>query len=252
MNILRSEWTKLRSVRGTWLTALCTVLAGAALSVLGASDLLGTPPSGLPADWDPTATSLKGFLFAQLLVGMLGALAVTTEYATGMIGTSLAVVPSRTRLLLAKTAVVAAVALGTALVTTLVSFTAVQLMLKGAGLPVASPGDPGVPRALAGGTLYLVLVAVIGVAVGVLTRSTTGSLAVLVGAALLVPAIAPGLPGAAGDWFGRYWPVTAGQAAYTVVHTDGALAPGAGLAVLALTAAAVGVAGNAALRVRDV
>ncbi|MGW2512304.1 ABC transporter permease [Streptomyces scopuliridis] len=252
MNVLRSEWTKLRSVRSTWIAALSTVSAGSALSLLGASDALGTSPSDLPDGWDPTATALKGFLFAQLLIGMLGALAVTSEYATGTIGTSLAVVPSRSRLLAAKTAVVAAVALVTGLVTTLVSFTAVQEMFAGAGLPTAGIGDPGVAGALVSGTLYLALVALIGVAVGVLTRSTASSLAVLVGVTLLVPAIAPSLPGAVGDWFARYWPISAGQAAYTVVPVDGAVAPGLGLAVLALSAVGVGIAGHTALRVRDV
>lgn len=251
MNLLRSEWTKLRSVRSTWIAALSTVAAGVALSVLGASDLLATAQSGLPEGWDPTAASLKGFLFAQLVIGMLGALAVTAEYGTGMIGTSLTTTPSRSRLLAAKTTVVAAVALATGLATTLLSFTAVQLLL-GAGLPAAGIGDPGVAGALVAATLYLTLVALIGLAVGTLTRSSTGSLAVLVGVLLLVPAIAPALPGALGDAFARYWPITAGQAAYTVVPVDGALAPGLGSGLLTVAAVAAVLAAHVALRTRDV
>jgi ABC-2 type transport system permease protein len=252
MNLLRSEWTKLRSVRSTWIAALSTVAAGVALSVLGASDLLATAQSGLPEGWDPTAASLKGFLFAQLVIGMLGALAATAEYGTGMIGTSLTTTPSRSRLLAAKTTVVAAVALATGLATTLLSFTAVQLLLGGAGLPAAGIGDPGVAGALVAATLYLTLVALIGLAVGTLTRSSTGSLAVLVGVLLLVPAIAPALPGALGDAFARYWPITAGQAAYTVVPVDGALAPGLGSGLLTVAAVAAVLAAHVALRTRDV
>ena len=252
MNVLRSEWTKLRSVRSTWLTALSAVVSSAALGILGVSEVLGGTPSDLPTPWDPTATSLKGFLFAQLLVGMLGALSITPEYDTAMIGTSLSAVPSRARLLRAKALVVTAVGLATGAATTLLSFTVVQVALRGAGLPAAGPGDPGVAGALVGGTLYLTLVTLAGMAVGVLTRSTTTSLAVLVGALLLVPALGPGLPGALGDWFAGYWPVTAGQAAYTVVPVDGALTPSTGLAVLVLAVDAVVVAAYAALRVRDV
>ncbi|RBQ17322.1 ABC transporter permease [Spongiactinospora rosea] len=248
MNLLRSEWTKLRSVRSTWIAAVSVVLSSAVLGVVGASDLLGSPPGEPPAGWDPTATSLKGFLLAQLIIGMLGALSVTPEYDTGMIGTSLAAVPARSRLLGAKMAVVAAVALVTGLVTTLVSFTVVQLMLAGTGLPVAGLGDPGVAGALAGGVLYLTLIALAGVAVGVLTRSTTGSLGVLVGALLLMPAFAPAI----GEWFTRIWPFTAGQAAYTVVPVEGAVTPGVGLTVLIAAVACVAVAGHAALRARDV
>ncbi|UVS78660.1 ABC transporter permease [Actinokineospora sp. UTMC 2448] len=246
MRTIRSEWTKLRGLRSTWITAASTVGSGAALGVLGAADL--TAP---PEDWDPTAASLKGFLFAQLVIGMLGALSVTPEYATGTIGTSLAAVPARSRLLAAKAAVVAAIAVATGLATTLVSFAAVQLMLDGAGLPPATLADPGVPRALVGGTLYLAIIALIGVAVGALTRSTTSSLAVLVGALLLVPALAPGLPAPLGDWLARHWPITAGQAVYTVVPTDGALTPWLGLAILAAAAAAISTASHAALHTRD-
>ncbi|MDQ6523607.1 ABC transporter permease [Nocardioides sp. LHD-245] len=252
MSLVRSEWTKLRSLRSTWLVVLSTVVAGVALSVLGSSDFFGDPASSLPGDWDPTATSLKGFLFAQLLVGMLGALAITNEQDTGTIGTSLAFVPSRARLLAAKTIVLTAVALGTALVTTLASFFAVQLAFDGTGIPAAGLTDPGVVRALLCATLYLTLVALAGIAVGVLGRSATASLAVLVGVLLLVPALGPGLPGRLGGWFEKYWPITAGQASYDVVHHPGALAPGAGLGILALVVAGTGAAALTALRGRDV
>jgi hypothetical protein len=251
MNVLRSEWTKLRSVRGTWIAALSTLASAVALSVLGSSDLLGAPPADLPRDWDPTATSLKGFLFAQLIIGMLGALSITAEYGTGMIGTSLVFVPARSRLLAAKAAVVAGAALVVGLATTVLSFTVVQLMLRGGGVPAAGPGDPGVVPALAGGTLYLTLIGLLGLAVGALVRSSTVSLAVLVGALLLVPALGPGLPGALGDWFARYWPITAGQAAYTVVPVPAAVTPGVGLLVLALAAAAATAASHLVLRRRD-
>src|SRR4051794_19684872 len=194
MNLLRSEWTKPRSVRSTWIAALSVVASGVALSVLGASDLLGASASELPAGWDPTAESLKGFLFAQLIIGMLGAFSITPEFGTGMIGTSLVFVPSRSRLLAAKATVVAAIGLVVGLVTTMLSFGVVQLMVNGAGLPAAGPGDPGVGRALISGTLYLTLVALLGVAIGALVRSATSSLALLVGALLLVPALGPGLP----------------------------------------------------------
>ncbi|ROO58736.1 hypothetical protein EDC02_0503 [Micromonospora sp. Llam0] len=251
MNLLRSEWTKVRSVRGTWIAALSTVASAAVLGVLGISDLLGGSPADLPDGWDPTATSLRGFLFAQLIIGMLGALSVTPEYGTGMIGTSLVFVPARSRLLAAKATVVTAVALVVGFVTTVLSFGVVQVVLIGASLPAAGPGDPGVVRALVAGTLYLTLIGLLGVAVGSLTRSTTASLAALVGALLLVPALGPGLPGALGDWFSRYWPVTAGQAAYAVVPVDG-VAPGLGLGLLALAAAGAGAASHVALRLRDV
>jgi ABC-2 type transport system permease protein len=252
MNVLCSEWTKLRSIRSTWIMASSTIIAGAALSALGVSDDLGMSPSDLPDDWDPTATGLKGFLFAQLIIGMLGALSVTSEYGTGMIGTTLSFVPSRLRLLIAKMLVVAAIALCTSLGTTFVSFTVVHLMLSGAGLPAAAFTDPGVARALFGAPLYLTLVALIGLAIGVLTRSTSGSLAVMIGVTLLTPAIAPGLPGVIGDWFARYWPITAGQAIYRVAVADTMVGPWLGLGILAAATALTSIVGYVTFRIRDI
>lgn len=232
--------------------ALSTVFAGTALSALGVSDDLGISPSNLPDDWDPTAASLKGLLFAQLIVGMLGALSITAEYGTGMIGTTLSLVPHRSRLLNAKTLVVTAIALGTGLATTLASFSVVRFMIGSAGLPSADLADPSVVRALIGAPLYLALVAIVGLAIGVLTRSTSGSLAAIIGVTLLMPAIAPALPGAIGDFFARHWPITAGQVVYRVAVSENMIAPWAGLAILAAATAIAIIASHVVFRIRDV
>jgi ABC-2 type transport system permease protein len=247
MNTVISEWTKLRSVRSTWIGAASTVAAGLALSVLGASDSLGKSVAELPGDWDPTATALKGFLFAQLLIGMLGAFSITPEYSTGTIDTSLSVVPSRSRLLGAKTVVVTAFALVTALATTGLSFTVVQVMFAGADLPSARVQDPAVISALVGAVLYLTLAALLGLAAGTVVRSTAGTLAVLVAVLLLVPAVAPGL----GDRVARYWPVTAGQSVYAVVRTDDHVAPWFGFGILAAAVLGAGIVARAVLQRRD-
>lgn len=251
MSILSSEWTKLSSVRSTWLLVLSAMLASVLLGLLGVSDLIGAQPADLPDDWDPTAASLKRLLFAQLLVGMLGALSITSEYDTGMIATSLSIVPSRPRLLIAKAAVVSAIGLGTGIATALIGFTAVQMVLGDADIPIARIGAPGVAWALAGAAIYLTLVAVIGLSVGVLGRSTAGSLAALVGITLLMPAIAPSIPGATGDWFARYWPITAGQKAYTVMPLANEVTPSLGLAILTAATLALGIASIAAFVLRD-
>ncbi|MFG1497470.1 ABC transporter permease [Saccharospirillum sp. HFRX-1] len=231
MNSLKFEWKKLLSVKSTWIAALCTLVSSALLGLLGISDMLTLTPAELPANWDPTAESLKGFLFAQLIIGMLGALAITPEYATGMIGSSVFSVPSRFRLLISKTLVVTVFAYITALLTTLLSFWVVQLTLAGVGLPSAQMTDPPVLTALFAGALYLTLFALIGLAIGVLTRSSTTSLSVLIGIALIIPALAPALPA----WFERFWPITAGQSSYRVVLIDDALPPAQGMILLALT-----------------
>lgn len=251
MSILGSEWTKLSSVRTTWLLVLSAMLASVLLGLLGVSDLIGVPSPTLPDGWDPTATSLKGLLFAQLLVGMIGALSITSEYDTGTIATSLSIVPSRPGLLIAKAAVVSAIGLGTGVAAALISFTAVQMMLGDADVPIASIGGPGVAWALFGAAIYLMLVAVIGLCFGVLARSTAGSLAALFGITLLTPAIAPSIPGPIGDWFADYWPITAGQKAYTVMHLPNEVTPGLGLGILTAATFALGIASIVAFVLRD-
>ena len=252
MSILLSEWTKLRSVRTMWILVLSTIASSMALGLLGVSDVLTSADTVLPANWDPTATALKGFLFAQLIIGMMGALSVTGEFETGTIASSLIAVPSRFHFFGAKVAVLSALALVTACVTTLLSFLLVQATLANAAIPTAALSDTKVQMALGGAVLYLVLVALIGVAVGVLTRSATMSMSVLVAALLLIPAVGPGLPAALGQWFAMFWPITAGQSAYSVVPGEGNIDPFLGLALLAATAIGLCVTAYGALHYRDI
>ena len=182
---------------------------------------------------------------------MLGALSITSEYETGMIATSLSIVPSRPRLLIAKAAVVSAIGLGTGIAAALISFTAVQMVLGDSDISIARIDGPGVAWALVGAVIYLTLIAVIGLSVGVLARSTAGSLAALVGITLLTPAIAPSIPGPIGDWFARYWPITAGQKAYAVIQLANEVTPWLGLGILAAATFALGIASILAFVLRD-
>jgi hypothetical protein len=92
--VVRSEWTKLRSLPSTiWslLAALALIVGfGALYCVLRVT----RPPAGpeAVAAFDPTAVSLTGVQLAQLAVGVLGVLLVAGEYATGTIRVSLAAV----------------------------------------------------------------------------------------------------------------------------------------------------------------
>ena len=107
--LLRSEWIKLRTVRST-----LVALASAAFVLIG----LGTLISAFSGDGDGPGSgggaltaSLSGMLLAQLIVGVLGVLFVSSEYASGMIRATLAAVRSRTSILRAKALVLAAVVL---------------------------------------------------------------------------------------------------------------------------------------------
>src|SRR4030081_2237626 len=85
--VIASEWTKLRSVRSTWWTVASTFAImigfGALLSWAYVSrfDRLDLSER---LSFDPTAHALRGLFLAQLAIGVLGVLAITNEYATGM------------------------------------------------------------------------------------------------------------------------------------------------------------------------
>lgn len=250
MNLLLAEWIRIRSIRSTWIMVAATILATAAISALGISGLRADWITHLPDAWDPTAVSLKGILVGQLLAGMLGAATITGEYSTGMIATSLSIVPRRSKLLAAKAAVAAAVAAGTGLGAVALSFGVGQVVIAAAGLPAASIADPAVVRALLCAVGYLVLSALLGLAFGAITRSSSGALGILVAIELLAPALLPAVPGAVGSAMSTYWPTTAGQESYAAVAT-GAFPPLVGIGIMALFTLYLTMASHLVLRVRD-
>ncbi len=247
MNLFASEWIKTRSVRSTWVLAAATVVVTVSVSLLGVSALAGSGAAS-PAEFDPVGAGFKGILVGQILIAMLGAQSMTGEYATGQILSTLTVAPKRGALLGTKAAITGLVALVTAVVTVAATFAAAQAALAAAGLPSAHIGDPDTLRAAACATLYLVLTALIGLGFGTITRSGTGALSVVVAIALLVPALAPGVPGTVGEVLRTAWPLTAGQASYTI--TAGS-SPLSGIAVMTVFTVWTMLAAHLTLRIRD-
>ncbi len=221
-DLLRSEWTKLRSLPSVRWTLLAMVVFSTAVTLLVTSGDDAGYSSLSPEDklaWDPTALSLNSFFMAQLCISVLGILVVTSEYATGTIRTSLSAMPRRGWLLTAKTLVFAAVALVAGQLTAFVSFLAGQAMLgRHDGTPTSALSDPGVFAAVSGTGLYLAVIGLLAVAVGTLTRATAGGLAVQVGITLLVPAFGGALPSWAQKAF-AYWPSLGGPEVRTLHPT---------------------------------
>ena len=179
---------------------------------------------------------------AQLAVGVLGVLAVTSEYATGQIRATFGATPQRITVLVAKAITFAAIVLAVGLVASFGAFFVGQAIFASRGLG-ASIGDPGVLRAVSGGALYLTGIGLLGVGVGTLVRRTAGATAALVGLLFIVPIVAGFLPSSFQETVGKYLPAQAGMSIFNVVPDPRALSPWAGFAVLltwALVALAVG------------
>lgn len=249
--VIRSEWTKARSLRSVGLTVALTIACAVGFGVLissGQARQYAELPAADRAAFDPTYVSLIGsFALAQLAIGGLGVLSVTSEYATGTIRPTLAAVPRRGRLLAAKAVVLGVVALVVANVAVFAAYFAGQPTLSGMGAPSSTVDDPHVLRALLGAGWWLTAVALLGVGFGMILRSTVGAFTVVVASTLLIPLLANVLP----TWFATWWPTVAGQQVMRVVPEPGAMSPWAGIAWMYAAVAAVLLVGYACLRTRD-
>ncbi|UQX87447.1 ABC transporter permease [Jatrophihabitans telluris] len=250
-NVLRSEWTKLTTVRSTYWTAvvalLSTVALGAAICARMAQEIsIGKQTvDGL----DATTFSLSGIYLAQIAAGALGVLVVSSEYGTGMIRASLAAVPQRGALLGAKAAVFGAASLVLGEIMSFGAFGVGQALLGRAHAGV-SLSDPGVLRAVFGGGLYLCTVGLLGLAIGVLVRHTAGALSAFFGVLFAPSVVIDLLPP---SWHNaiHYMPANAGSQILTVQRGAGALAPWAGFALFCTYGAAAMAAGYVLLLRRD-
>ncbi len=224
--VLRSEWTKLRTLRAGW---ICVLLYVAVVLAGGWASLSGTAAPEDPAP--AVALALVGFAPAQLVLLALGALAVTGEYRSGTVLAALIAVPRRTRWLLAKTVVVVAVVV--LLTALLAAVCVVSVPTLTAGTLEIPLTEPVVLRPVGLQVASAALVTVLGVGLGALLRSTLG--AVLVGALLVL--VAPLATAPAGDAriaaVSRFWPtLRVGEDDVLTVATRGSFGVPAGGDVL--------------------
>jgi ABC-type transport system involved in multi-copper enzyme maturation permease subunit len=240
-DVLRSEWTKLRSVRSTFWALTVTVVLGIALGAVISAAAAHSYAKFSPAQklsWDPTGVSGSGMAIAQLAIVVLGVLCISSEYSSGMIRTSLTAVPKRGRVLAAKSLVFAAVTFVVGEVTTVVAFFVGQALITGHA-PHAVFGDPGVARAVVGGGLYLAALAVLSVAAGALLRHSAAAIAAMMAVVLVLPLIAQALPDSWRNPVTEFWPTQAGTQLTSVYHSAGTLPPWPGFGVMCLFVAIV-------------
>jgi ABC-2 type transport system permease protein len=232
--VLRSEWIKLRSLRSTKITLLVSFLLMAGIGLLTAA-ITASQWSHLSASsrasFDAVGTVLQGHQFAQLAIGVLGVLVISSEYSSGMIRSTFAAVPTRLPVLWAKAGVFSVVTLVTMTIASLVAFFSGMAVLSSHHLQVALSA-PGVTRAVFGAALYLAVVGLLGVGLGALLRNTAGAIASLVGLLLLVPPLVGLLPSTINSHITPYLPSNAGEALLNVHHQAGSLSPWAGFALM--------------------
>jgi ABC-2 type transport system permease protein len=255
---LHGEWTKLRTVPGTfWLLAgVVAATAGVSVAAVGATKC--TAGLGCPAD--TTKLSLTGVYLGQAVVAILAVLAVSNEYSTGMVRVTLAAMPRRVAVLAAKAAIVGVLVLAAGAIAVAGSLLAARLILPGNGFTTAhgyaalSLAHGPTLRAACGSVLYLALIAMLSLGIATAVRDSAVAIGLSLGV-LYLPPILIALTVTNPVWLHRlqrYTPMTAGL---TIQNTTGLhglpITPWAGLGVLALWAAGALLIGGLLLKMRD-
>lgn len=185
--LVASEWIKLVSLRSTWWTLGLTVLGMVGMSFLMAISMAAFTQEIPVSDLQGLGVQVVtfGYFLGQITVAVLGALVVTGEYSTGMIRSTFTAAPGRLSALSAKAVVLSVVVFVTGIVGGLISW-AVSIPILPADT-AASFSDPLAWRGLAGLGAFLVLVALMAFAIGVIVRSSAGAIAAVLGILLMLP-----------------------------------------------------------------
>src|SRR5580658_2111625 len=258
---IASEFTKIRSVRSTYwtLAALLIVSVGIGAAITGGAAANFSHNLANKAGFDATQTSLGAFFeIGQLVIAVIAALAITSEYSTGMIRTSLTAQPRRGTVYAAKAIVLTSLTLIVSMITSFIAFFLGQALLSGTGVSASlfhsvtipqnanvncpqgagggGPLPPGckvvfsgtdvispstVLMAIIGCALFVTLVALIAFGVGALVRHTAGAIAIVIAALFIIPVLEQALPS---NWrwdIMRFLPDAANQVVSVTIASNG-------------------------------
>ena len=186
MSLLAVERIKLFSVRSTWWCMLLAIALPVALSALVATN----------ADRIDVLSTQAGYQFGLMVVLVLAALSITTEYRFSTIRATFLAVPNRIVALTAKTALIAALAFVLGEVVAFGSWATAKVLRPEIALALE---DSSTVRLVAGIGVVFAISAVLAVAVGALVRQTAGAVALLLVWSLLVEQLVLLIPNIGAD-----------------------------------------------------
>jgi ABC-2 type transport system permease protein len=251
--VFLSEWTKLRSVRSTLWSLFVAFAATVGLGSIAAAVVVNHWPhmhAHDRADFHPLEVNLVGIQLAQLAIGVLGVLAITAEYSTGMIRASMTAVPRRLPVLWGKAAVFAVTTFVLMLPAALLSFLAAESILAHRHINIAFT-HAGVPRAVIGAALYLTVVGLFALGLGAIIRNTAGGIAAFAGIMFVLPPLMNVLPASWNNAASPYLPLAAGEAIMSITPGNH-LSPWGGFGLFCAYAATAIAVAAVLLRRRDV
>lgn len=247
---LRAESIRFWSLRSNQWTLLAALMSTAALASI--STAFWNEDEPMVPEVGHTLEALSGLVITQVIVGVMGALMMASEYSTGSITSSTLAVPKRHFTLTAKAAVLPAAVFPVALTGGVISFFATGSLLDPAQHQVQSITETDVLASLLGSAVYLTAVALLGLGIGTLIRSIAGSVAIVTGGLYILPELARMiLPSSWYDTVGKYLPSVAGEALWRPVESPDLLSGPVAAATLAAWVGAALLAGGVALLRRD-
>ncbi|HWS38638.1 MAG TPA: ABC transporter permease [Actinoplanes sp.] len=242
-----AEWMKVRSLRSTW-AFLAGGMAATALGALILFLLVGSYDAATPADRanyetaDPTVVTMP---FVMFFVGAVGAMLVTSEYATRSIGPALLAVPQRRLLFGAKATVAGLAGLGGGVLFALLAFADARLLLGDRPKPLNPwPQWTDAVPTVACAALIVLVTCLVAMGVGAVVRSTAAALTIIGALVLVAPIFAHFLPTVwqlrlASVLLPNLTPQLAGSDHPYLLSQGGAAAVTAAYVLLALTAGAL-------------
>ena len=192
---VRSEWTKLSSLRSTKVMLALSLLFALLLTALLALVVGNTWADWKAAerrDYEPIGAALIGQLASAILFLVIGVKAATAEYGADMMRLTLTATPRRGRVLAAKALVVTVVIIVAALVSNIVMFLLARTILSAYGIETTSLLDADALRAVLGSAALAPLFPLIGLALGITLRSTAATI-IAVLAVIFAPPFVGGL-----------------------------------------------------------
>lgn len=250
---LHSEWTKIRSVRSTMWTLGAAIIVTIGISVLGNwGQANHTTLSGAQLmRKDLVQRTMFGIILGQLIMVVFGAMAITSEYSTGMIRTALTAQPRRAPVFWAKLLIVSAVAFVVGEVISFISFLIASSFWRAKGAPL-NLSSPHAMQAVIGGGLYLAGSAILAFGLGAVLRHTAGAITSGVGLLFVLTILVNFLPDNWQNHLDKWLPFNSGGQVWATQHVRGQdLSAWTGFGVFMIYGAVVVLLGGYIFRNRD-
>lgn len=195
---LGAEYRKFSTVPSSIILVLTTLVVMVGIGALGAwiigstQDMMADNPEAAAAMGDQSelvdTIAPSGIMLAQLIIGALGVLVMSSEFTTGMARATFAAIPKRFPVVLAKAALVALMAIVVTVVSTLISAVVIMPILSSYSMH-QDFGSETFQRNLWFGAAYVAVIALLGMALGGLLRNSAGAIVTLVALIFVLPTV---------------------------------------------------------------